>query len=154
MISIIGSSSNLSRAAVRIFSAALVICFLAVVSCSKDIKETPAESIVAASTVKLLDNIKGAYTGRNMARLAELTTPEGYRDLGLAIKQFDRATLRFTPTWMEMKGSRMEVYVAWEGKWEIGKDVTEERGLAVFVIVGNPSKLDEVHRASPFVYPQ
>jgi len=135
-------------------SVALALCLLAVVSCGKDIKATPAESVVAASTVKLLGDIKEAYAGRNMTRLAELTTEEGYRDLGLAIKQFDKATLRFTPTWMDIKENRIEVYVAWEGTWEIGKDVSEERGLAVFVLVGNPSRLDEVHRASPFAYPQ
>jgi hypothetical protein len=144
-----------SRAIRQTLLVALVICLFLVVSCGKkDVKMTPTESIAASSVEKLLGDIKDAYVNKNMPRLQELTTSEGYRDLSVAVKPFDKASLRFTPTWMDIKDNRIEVHVAWEGKWEKGKEVDEERGLAVFVLAGNPYRLDEVHRASPFVFPQ
>jgi hypothetical protein len=52
---------------------------------------------------------------------------------------------------MEKDGYKL--YVSWNGKWSYLGNETEQRGLAIFLIKGNPPKVERILRGNPFRYP-
>ncbi|MBF0336774.1 MAG: hypothetical protein HQL05_02990 [Nitrospirae bacterium] len=133
----------------------LIMLLFVLLSCGKDeVKITPDESKIAASVMNVIDQIRQLYQGHAKAELKELSTPEGYMGYLSATKDFDTASLTFTPKWVNVKDSTVEINVAWKGVWRKGDDVVNEQGICIFVMTRQPIKLLQILRENPFNYPR
>jgi len=136
---------------------ALLVCFvlLLLVSCGKkEVKPVSPESKLAQEAFQLAEKLKEAYINKDKAVLEENTTADGYKELIRTVRYFDKTDLTFTPTWVEIKESTVSLTVSWKGTWTIGGKMNEERGLAIFILEGQPLKLVMVQRENPFSQPQ
>jgi hypothetical protein len=132
----------------------LVLLFFPVACGKKEVKPVTQESKTAQEAFELAEAIKKAYEEKDKSALEENTTADGYRELIGAIKSFDRAELAFTPTWVEIKDSSVSLNISWKGAWTVRGTVTNESGLAVFVLEGSPLKLSKILRENPFRQPE
>jgi hypothetical protein len=151
-----GQTSVQSRS-FRMAGCALRVLFvlLLLVSCGKkEVKPVSQESKLAQEAFQLAETLKKAYINKDKAVLEENTTADGYKELVGAIRYFDKADLTFTPTWIEIKDSTVSLTVSWKGTWTVGGKMIEERGLAVFILEGQPLKLARVQRENPFSQPE
>ena len=141
----------------RIAGYALRVLFvlLLLVSCGKkEVKPVSPESKLAEEAFQVAETLKEAYIRKDKAALEENTTAEGYKEMIGAIRYFDKADITFTPTWVEIKDSTVSLTVSWKGTWTVGGKAIEERGLAIFILEGQPLKLARVQRENPFSQPE
>ena len=141
----------------RIAGYALRVLFvlLLFVSCGKkEVKPVSPESKLAQEAFQVAETLKEAYINKDKAALEENTTAEGYKELIGSIRYFDKADITFTPTWVEIKDSKVSLTVSWKGTWTVGGKAIEERGLAIFILEGQPLKLATVQRENPFNQPE
>ncbi len=101
----------------------------------------------------LADVVKDAYIKNDLYSLEKNTTKDGYKDIIEARKNFDSAELFFSPHWVEIEDSMVNLQVSWKGTWTVKGKRIEDRGLAVFVMEGRPLKLAKVLRDNPFRKP-
>lgn len=133
----------------------MLVSLLFPVGCGKkEVKPVTQESKTAQEAFELAATIKKAYEEKDKSALEEHTTAEGYRELISAMKSFDSAELTFTPTWVEIKDSSVSLNISWKGAWTVRGTVTNESGLAVFVLEGSPLKLSKILRENPFRQPE
>ncbi|MFO0752340.1 MAG: hypothetical protein U0411_03320 [Thermodesulfovibrionales bacterium] len=128
-----------------------------VVSCSsgkKEVRRESADSKIAKEAFALSETLREAYVKRDTSVLEKNTTREGFRALTGVMRPFDTARLSFNPVWVEIEDGTVQMNVQWNGHWLKGDHVTEERGMAIFVLQGKPLKLDKILRANPFKYPE
>ncbi len=139
-----------------LLSILILIASLILISCggSKEVRKVSEESKIAQEAFELAEILRNAYEKKDMKELEENSTSNGYRELLTVMKKFDKASLVFTPTWVEIHETKVLLSVSWKGIWTIkGKD-SEERGLAVFVFQGKPLKLEQIQRENPFRQPE
>jgi hypothetical protein len=125
------------------------------ISCGKkEVKEVSEESLMAQEAFQLAETIKQAYLDNDRKALERNATQDGYRELVGEIKSFDSAELEFVPTWVEIDDTVVKLTVSWKGTWIVSDFTKEDRGIAVFVMEGQPLKVAQVLRASPFRQPE
>lgn len=140
---------------ISLLSILMLTSLLFLVACGKkEVKPVTDESKTAQEAFELADTLRKAYEKNDKSGLEENSTTEGYRELISAIKSFDRAELTFTPTWVEIKDSSVSLNISWKGTWTVRGTVTNESGLAVFVLEGSPLKLSKILRENPFRQPE
>jgi|WetSurMetagenome_2_1015567.scaffolds.fasta_scaffold170083_2 hypothetical protein len=145
-----GRSFQMAGYALRVLFVLLLL-----VSCGKkEVKPVSPESKIAQEAFQLAEKLKEAYINKDKAALEENTTTDSYKELTAAIRYFDKADLTFTPTWVEIKDSAVSLTVSWKGTWTVGGKMIEERGLAIFILEGQPLKLAQVKRENPFSQPE
>jgi hypothetical protein len=145
-----------SKQEILIFkSIVLAMMLIFLVSCGKkEVKEVTEASLLAQEAFQLAETIKQAYLDNDRKTLERNTTQDGYQELIGEIKSFDSAELEFVPTWVAIDDTVVRLTVSWKGTW-IASDITkEDRGIAVFVMEGQPLKVAQVLRASPFQQPE
>jgi len=147
---------SLKNRAFRIAGYAFRIFFLLLlISCSsKEVKPVSPESKLAQEAFQVAEKLKEAYISKDKAALEENSTVDGYQALIKGIRYFDKAEITFTPTWVEINDLTVSLTVSWKGTWTIGERMLEERGLAIFILEGQPLKLARVQRESPFSQPE
>ncbi|HEX8949013.1 MAG TPA: hypothetical protein VF790_08640 [Dissulfurispiraceae bacterium] len=124
-------------------------------SCGKkEVKRTSEDSKVATEAMALAETIKQAYLKNDLSALEAHTTRKGFKVISDMLKSFDSAELTFTPVWVEIEDNTVNLNVSWTGKWQKNGKVTEERGMAVFIMSSRPLKVDNILRTSPFKYPE
>jgi hypothetical protein len=125
------------------------------ISCGKkEVKEVSEESLMAQEAFQLAETIKQAYLDNDRKALERNATQDGYRELVGEIKSFDSVELEFVPTWVEIDDTVVKLTVSWKGTWIVSDFTKEDRGIAVFVMEGQPLKVAQVLRASPFRQPE
>jgi hypothetical protein len=140
---------------ISLLSILMLASLLFLVACGKkEVKPVTDESKTAQEAFELADTLRKAYEKKDKSAIEENTTADGYRELISAIKSFDRAELTFTPTWVEIKESTVSLNISWKGSWTVRGTVTNESGLAVFVLEGSPLKLSKILRENPFRQPE
>lgn len=132
-----------------LFAAAL----FALVSCS-EAKKVTQESITAKEAFAVAEEIKEAYLDRDRADIEKNCTLNGYKEVAGAMKDFEKAELDFAYKWVDIEQSSVSLRVAWSGKWTISNKTFEERGIAIFLLEGNPLKLNKILRENPFRQPE
>lgn len=134
----------------------VIMTALLLTSCSggKEVKKMSEESKIAQEAFNLAETIKNAYIRNDRETLEKVSTKDGYRDIIGATKNFDSAELTFTPTWVDIQDSVVNLTVSWKGTWTVKDKVTEERGIAVFVFEEKPLLLARIQRANPFRQPE
>lgn len=137
----------------KIFIYLFIIFFL--ISCGgKEVKKVSPESKLVQEAFTLVETIKKAYLKNDLETLEKNSTKEGFRELVGAMKSFNSAELTFTPTWVEIEDSTVNLNISWKGTWSVRSKVNEERGVALFVFEGKPLKLSQIKRSNPFRQPE
>lgn len=133
----------------------LLISFLLVISCSsKEVKKVSEESLIAKEAITVLEEIRNAYTMREIKVIERNSTRDGFRKITNLMKKFEYAELTFTPVLIEIEDEKVSLNISWKGLWNMDGKSYEDRGMAVFVLRGKPLKVDDILRANPFSYPQ
>ncbi len=135
----------------------IVVLFLAlaVSACGKKAEVRPSpEAVRAREAFQLAEKLRAAYLSRDKTRFEALTTRKGYLKIIGSIRDFDSATLRFTPRWVDLEGTRVILYINWKGTWQKGGKSYSDEGLSTFVLEGSPLRLDDILRANPFSRPE
>ncbi|MGC9046264.1 MAG: hypothetical protein C0186_04175 [Thermodesulfovibrio aggregans] len=133
----------------------ILLLILLVFGCGgkKQVKPTSEEYSYTTQAFKIVDEIRQAYQNKDNSGIRKHCSESAYREIIASIRPFDRAELEFTPVFAEMFADGFRLYVSWNGKWSyLGKE-TEERGLAIFLIKGNPPQVEKILRGNPFRYP-
>ncbi|MDP2158372.1 MAG: hypothetical protein Q8K68_11760 [Nitrospirota bacterium] len=130
----------------------LIACML-LVSCGgkKAVKQVTQESKAATEAFGVAETIKSAFVKKDLATIQRNATEAGFKDITTGKQVFDSVDLTFTPRWVEIEGEQMHVNISWKSTWTLSGRKTEERGMAVFVMEGNPLKVTKIHRANPFI---
>ena len=142
------------RNSISLLFAFLMFIFLMVSCGKKEVKPVSEDSKIALEAFRLADTLKEGYIKNDGAILEKNSTKDGYKEIVEARKSFDSAELSFTPRWVEIEGSTVNLHVVWNGTWTARGKKIEDRGLAVFVMEGRPLKLARVLRANPFKQPE
>jgi len=130
----------------------IVLIFIAACG-KKEVKKVSPDSALTIEAFTVAEKIREAYLNNDLAALEKLSTRDGYRSVIRAKKIYDSAELTFVPTLVEIYGDTVHLYISWNGTWKKGGNVTEDRGLTVFVLKEKPLKLDEMLRTNPFSKP-
>ena len=132
----------------------LLIC-LAFFSCGKSqLKPVSEETKATKDAFALAETIKNAFVKKDLAALEKNTTVDGLRSVTAYGKGFDNVDITFTPRWMEIENNEINLNISWKSTWVVEGKRKEGRGMAVFVMEGNPLKLTKILRANPFVFPE
>jgi len=146
-------SSKTNTSLISLFFIFILIFLLA--SCGKkEVKPVSEDSKIAQEAFRLAEVIKDAYIRNDRSTIERNSAKDGYKEIIEVRKSFDSAELTFTPRWVEIEGTTVHLHVAWNGTWIVKGQRTEDRGLAVFVMEGNPLKLVKVLRENPFKQPE
>lgn len=120
----------------------------------KEVKPVSPDVKLVQEAFALAETLRNAYTENDRSALERNSTKDGFKDIIGGIKEFDRAELTFTPTWVEIKDSSIYLTISWNGTWTVKGKSTEERGQAIFVLEGTPLKLTHIQRSNPFSQPE
>lgn len=130
-----------------------IILFLFSCGTKKQVKPPSEEYTYTKQAFRVVEEIKQAYQNKDNSGIRKNSTESAYREIIASIRPFDKAELEFNPVFAEWSQDGFRLYVSWNGKWYyLGKE-TEERGLADFLLRGNPPKVEKIIRGSPFKYP-
>ncbi|TAN39868.1 MAG: hypothetical protein EPN25_09800 [Nitrospirae bacterium] len=140
----------MKRTAVLLF----VVFILAACGGKKEVKQASPESVASAEAFALAETIREAFVKNDRVALQKNSTADGYRDITASKKGFDQIELAFTPRWVEISGSQLNLNVSWKSAWTNAGRKVEDRGMAVFVMEGKPLKVSKILRANPFIYPE
>jgi hypothetical protein len=151
-----GNNRHVDLAGFKICSLLLLIGCLLLASCGgkKEVKQVSPDAKLSQEAFALADTLKNAYEKKDREALKEDSTETGYADLAGQMKAFESATLTFTPTWVEIRDSKVYLTVSWIGAWTVKGKVSEERGIAIFVLEGKPLRLARIQRSNPFSQPE
>ena len=139
----------MKKIALLIFAVALLV------SCSKkEVKQVSQESKTASEAFAVAETIKAAFLKKDSATIQKNTSDIGFRDVTANKKVYDSVDITFTPRWIEIEGDRLLVNISWKSSWTISGRKADERGMAVFVMEGNPLRVAKILRANPFVFPE
>ncbi|MHB8881540.1 MAG: hypothetical protein ACYC69_08560 [Thermodesulfovibrionales bacterium] len=136
--------------------AVVLIAVFMLVSCGgkKEVKQASPESVASAEAFALAETIREAFVKNDRVTVQKHSTADGYRDITASKKGFDQIELAFTPRWVEISGSQLNLNVSWKSAWTNAGKKVEDRGMAVFVMEGKPLKVSKILRANPFIYPE
>ncbi len=131
----------------------LLICFLLSCGGKKQVKPPSEEYSYTQEAFKAVDEMRKAYQNKDNYGIRKYCSESAYREIITSIKPFDKAELEFEPVLGEMESDGYKLYISWNGKWTYLNKETEERGLAIFLMKGNPPKIERIIRGNPFKYP-
>ncbi|MBI5847528.1 MAG: hypothetical protein HZB31_06185 [Nitrospirae bacterium] len=133
--------------------ALLLLVSVLLVSCGgkKEVKQVSQESKAATEAFSVADTIRNAFIKKDLETIQRNTTEAGFRDIMSGRQVFDSVDIIFTPRWIEMEGDRLLVNISWKSSWVTSGRKTDERGMTVFVMEGNPLKVTKILRANPFI---
>lgn len=128
----------------------LILVFI--FACSKEVKRTPEDALIADEALKLVESIRTAYIEKDLGYLGGHFSPTELSEIDRSRKGFDSVELAFTPSWVDIEGDSVRVRVLWIGKWKAGDKISEERGAALFELSGRPLLLDSISIENPFLH--
>jgi hypothetical protein len=126
------------------------------ISCGgkKEVKPQPPEARKAEEGLRVIEKIKEYYVSKELEKIKDLTTAKGYLSFIGSVREFEKATVMFTPRWIEIERDEMTLYIDWSGTWTVKGKEYKRNGLAAFKLRSNPLLLDEILRANPFSEPK
>jgi hypothetical protein len=133
----------------------IVLVVVAVAACAKkEVKVQSEDSKLALEAFAVAENIRQAYVKKDFKSFELYTTEQGLRDVSRRLRGFEKVELSFEPRWVEIDGGKLILNVAWKGTWTIRGEERDNRGMAVFELVGRPLRLNRVLRSNPFKNPE
>ena len=133
--------------------ALLLLASFLILSCGgkKEVKQVTQESKAATEAFGVAETIKNAFIKKDSTTLQRNATEAGLKDIMAGRKVFDSVDMTFTPRWVEIEGDKILLNISWKSTWMLSGRKTEERGMAVFEMQGNPLKVTRILRANPFI---
>ena len=133
-----------------------LLASMLLVSCGgkKEVKQVTQESKTATEAFGVAETIRNAFVKKDPATIQRNATETGFKDIMASRQVFDSVDIIFTPRWVEIEGDKMFVNISWKSTWTLSGRKTDDRGMAVFVMEGNPLKVTQILRANPFVLQQ
>jgi len=133
--------------------ALLLLASLLLLSCGgkKEVKQVTQESKAATEAFGVAETIRNAFVKKDSATIQRNATEAGFKDITAGRQVFDSVDITFTPRWVEIDGDKMLVNISWKSTWMQSGRKSDERGMAVFEMEGNPLKLSRILRANPFI---
>jgi len=133
--------------------ALILLTFMLLASCGgkKAVKQITQESKTATEAFGIAETIRNAFIKKDLATIQRNATEAGFRDITAGNKVYDSVDITFTPRWVEIEGDKLHVNISWKSTWLLSGRKTDERGMAVFVMEGNPLKVTRILRANPFI---
>lgn len=132
----------------------LILFLLASCGGKKEVKKESEESKVAKDAFAVVELIKNAYIKKDINAIEKNTTKDSLIIITKDLKKFDSAELIFKPVWVEIQPDNVIVNISWQGKWQNNVNVSDEKGMAVFILKDKPLKVDKILRANPFEFPE
>ena len=132
----------------------LLACILLVSCGKKEVKPVSQESKATTEAFAVAETVKNAFIKKDLITIQKNSTEEGYRAITANSKSYDSVDITFTPRWVEIEGSQITVNISWKSSWTVSGRKTDERGMAVFAMEGNPLRVTKILRANPFIFPQ
>lgn len=131
----------------------LLLATVLLLSCGgkKEVKQVSQESKSATEAFGVAETIKNAFVKKDLATIQKNTTEAGFKDITTGRQVFDSVDITFTPRWVEIEGDQILVNISWKSTWQLSGRKADERGMAVFVMEGNPLKVKKILRANPFI---
>jgi len=131
----------------------LLLASLLLLSCGgkKEVKQVTQESKAATEAFGVAETIRNAFVKKDSATIQRNATEAGFKDITSGRQVFDSVDITFTPRWVEIDGDKMLVNISWKSTWMQSGRKSDERGMAVFEMEGNPLKLSRILRANPFI---
>src|SRR4030065_771463 len=120
------SNSKIMNSLIFLFSF-LMLLFLLVSCGKKEVKQVSEDSKITQESFMLADVIKDAYIKNDLSTLEKNTTEASYKDISEARKYFDSQDLSFTPHWVEIDGSTVNLHISWKGTWTVKGKSIEDR---------------------------
>ncbi len=123
--------------------------------CSKkEVKKTPEEGITARNAINFVERLKSVYMNNNEGSLEPFveSTDVLARYFSFSMKPIK---LDFIPRWIEIEGSRIDVYISWRGVYPVNQKEVELRGFALFILLKEEGGKDsfvlkKILRENPF----
>jgi hypothetical protein len=133
--------------------ALLLLASLLLLSCGgkKEVKQVTQESKAATEAFGVAETIRNAFVKKDSATIQRNATEAGFKDITAGRQVFDSVDITFTPRWVEIEGDKILVNISWKSTWMRSGIKSDERGMAVFVMEGNPLKVTGILRANPFI---
>lgn len=134
---------------------AIIIIVFLLFSCGskKQVRQPSSEYLYTIEAFKVIDEIRQSYQNKDNFGIKKNCSESAYREIIVSIKPFDKAELEFIPVLAEIEKDSYRLYVSWNGKWSYLGNETEERGLVIFLMKGNPPRVEKILRDNPFRYP-
>ena len=131
----------------------LLLASLLLLSCGgkKEVKQVTQESKAATEAFGVAETIRNAFVKKDSATIQRNATEAGFKDITAGRQVFDSVDITFTPRWVEIEGDKILVNISWKSTWMRSGIKSDERGMAVFVMEGNPLKVTKILRANPFI---
>lgn len=131
----------------------LLLVSVLLLSCGgkKEVKQVTQESKTATEAFGVAETIKNAFVKKDLATIQRNTTEAGFKNITAGKQVFDSVDIILTPRWVEIEGEQILVNISWKSIWTLSGRKTDERGMAVFVMEGNPLKVTKILRANPFI---
>ncbi|MCX7914172.1 MAG: hypothetical protein N2511_06260 [Thermodesulfovibrionales bacterium] len=132
----------------------LMVILLASCGGKKEIKKETEESKIAKEAFSVIETVKKAYTNKDLETILRHSTKEGAVSIIKDLKRFDTVELTFKPIFTEIHTDKVLLNVSWQGKWQKEGKYLEDKGMAVFILVDKPLKIDKILRTNPFTLPE
>lgn len=133
----------------------LLIGIIFLFACGKDKLQPPSEeSKTALESFALAEKMRASYLKKDFDGFKDYCTEKGYEELKRGFGEFEKAELEFTPRFVEIDNEKTILNISWQGKWTLKDRAIEEKGMAVFELMGQPLKLNSILRGSPFKLPE
>ncbi|HTZ18038.1 MAG TPA: hypothetical protein VMB78_06315 [Dissulfurispiraceae bacterium] len=132
----------------------ILLVFVSACGGKKTVKKVTPDSAMTTEAFAVVEKLRDAYIKNDRTAIEKNTTRAGYLSMTNSRKSFDSAELTFTPMLVEIFGDTVHVYISWNGTWKKGGKITEDRGLADFILKEKPLKLDQILREDPFSRPE
>jgi hypothetical protein len=131
----------------------LLLATVLLLSCGgkKEVKQVSQESKSATEAFGVAETIKNAFVKKDLATIQKNATEAGFKAITTGRQVFDSVDITFTPRWVEIEGDQILVNISWKSTWLLSGRKADERGMAVFVMEGNPLKVTKILRANPFI---
>ena len=133
--------------------ALLLLASFLLVSCGgkKEVKQVGQESKTATEAFGVAETIKDAFIKKDLATIQKNSTEAGFKNIAAGKQVFDNLDITCPPRQFEVQADQMMVNISWKSSWILSGRKIEERGMAVFVMEGNPLRVTKILRANPFI---
>lgn len=140
----------------RKFLGIFLLILLLLVSCGgkKEVKKESEESKTAKDAFAVIESLRNAYIAKDITAIERNTTKEGFQLVVKDIKKIDTVELKFKPVWVEIEQDKVLLNISWQGRWQKGAVINDEKGMAVFILKDKPLRVDKILRSNPFEYPE
>jgi len=122
-------------------------------SCASDEEKRPTPEVeMATRAFALAEKVRDAYLSHDSESLRQLCSADLFGALKETMNHYEGGSIEFRMRWVDIdRDGTVHLYVSWKRSGGNGGEMEEAgSGMAVFVISGEPLRVEKVLRESPF----